>query len=76
MITIWVRHNAECSKKDERYSKRCRCPKWAQYQFQGRQVQVSLKTRSWKTAAEKTRKMQDELDALERGRYLPRSRNK
>jgi integrase len=30
-------------------------------------VQVSLKTRSWKTAAEKTRKMQDELDALERG---------
>ena len=67
MITIWVRHNEECPQKAERYSKRCRCPKWAQYQFQGRQVQVSLKTRSWKTAAEKTRRMQDELDALERG---------
>jgi integrase/recombinase XerD len=67
MITIWVRHNLECPRKTERYSKRCRCPKWAQYQFQGRQVQVSLKTRSWKTADRKTRKMQDELDALERG---------
>jgi len=67
MITIWVRHNPECPRKAQRYSKRCRCPKWAQYQFQGRQVQVSLKTRSWKAASEKTRKMQDELDALERG---------
>jgi integrase/recombinase XerD len=67
MITIWVRHKPECPRKAERYSKRCRCPKWAQYQFHGRQVQVSLKTRSWTAANKKTRKMQDELDALERG---------
>ncbi len=71
MIVIYVRHSKDCSHKDDRYYRRCGCPLWAQYQFDCRQIQVSLKTRSWEKADLKAKKLQEELDARELGVVKP-----
>lgn len=71
MIVIYVRHSKDCSHKDDRYYRRCGCPLWAQYQFDRRQIQVSLKTRSWEKADLKAKKLQEELDARELGVVKP-----
>jgi hypothetical protein len=71
MIVIYVRHSKDCSHKDDRYYRGCGCPLWAQYQFDCRQIQVSLKTRSWEKADLKAKKLQEELDARELGVVKP-----
>jgi site-specific recombinase XerD len=70
VITIYRRHSSDCPHWEDRFHKRCGCPLWAQYQFQGRQVKTSLKTRSWGVADKKVRKLQNELDAIASGELL------
>ncbi len=54
-VTVYRRHSVGCKFESDRYSRRCNCRCWLQYQENGRQVKVSAKTRSW-TKADALRK--------------------
>src|SRR5437016_2010865 len=57
MLTIFRRHNKDCSHKEDPYHKRCRCPMWIRGTADGLIVKESLKTRSWEKAeAERDRR--------------------
>ncbi len=64
-VLVYTRHAITCPKQDDRYSRRCDCPKWFQYQLNGRQVRVTAKTRSWETASKKARELEARLEAGE-----------
>src|SRR5258705_7904921 len=52
-LTIYRRHSSDCEHKADRYSKRCKCRLWFQYNTDaGEAIRVSAKTRSWERAKE------------------------
>jgi integrase/recombinase XerD len=57
VITIFVRHSADCTHKDDETYKRCRCSKHLRWSYGGRQFRKSAKTRTWETADEVRRKV-------------------
>jgi len=61
-ILVYTRHPITCRKQDDRYCRTCDCPKWHQYQHNGRQVRESAKTRSWETASKKAREKEHNLE--------------
>jgi hypothetical protein len=50
MLTLYRRHLKRCSKKDERYWKRCSCPMWVEGTVNGTYIRHSLQTASWERA--------------------------
>jgi integrase/recombinase XerD len=58
MITIYTRHTSDCPKKDDRYWKRCRCPKWI-YGSELSPTRQSAGTRSWERAEKFARESED-----------------
>jgi integrase/recombinase XerD len=61
-VLVYVRHAITCPKQDDRYWRRCDCPKWHQYQRNGKQIRETAKTRSWETAAKKAREKEHNLE--------------
>jgi site-specific recombinase XerD len=57
-VDVFVRHSTDCTHKDDRYWKRCRCRKWLY--IQGTRKPISAKTRSWDEAAKQARKIEEE----------------
>jgi len=57
IVTVFTRHSADCPHKDDRYWKRCKCPKWI-YVERTRQ-RISAKTRSWEAAQKKARELEE-----------------
>lgn len=52
-VTIYRRHSSGCEHKADRYSKKCKCRLWFQYNTDaGDPIRVSAKTRSWERAKE------------------------
>ncbi len=47
IVTIFVRHSAECPRKDEEFHKTCRCSKHLRWSYGGEQFRRSARTRSW-----------------------------
>jgi integrase/recombinase XerD len=59
-ITVYTRHSRGCPYENDRYSRRCRCRKWLQYQRDSKQVREAAKTRSWETAVKLARQKEQE----------------
>ena len=61
IITIFVRHSADCRYKGDEFEKRCRCPKHLRWSHERQQHRMSAKTRSWASAEDKKREIEDQL---------------
>ena len=41
-ITVYKRHSVGCPEEADRFSRKCKCRIWLQYQEHGKQIQVDL----------------------------------
>jgi integrase/recombinase XerD len=64
-IEIFVRHSAACPRRDDPEYKKCNCPKHLRYTHNGKQRRQSAKTRSWKLAEERRRKLEAQFEAAD-----------
>lgn len=70
MLTLYRRHSVDCTKRKDRYWKRCSCAMWVEgVTSQGYYIRRSLKTSSWERAQARVR----DIDA---GDVKPRSAQK
>jgi integrase/recombinase XerD len=61
VITIFVRHSADCKYRDDETWKRCRCRKHLRWSHNGKQYRQSAGTRSWEQAENKRQEILDSL---------------
>jgi site-specific recombinase XerD len=61
LITIFVRHAADCKYAGDEFSKRCDCRKHFRWSANGEQHRRKAGTRSWAEAEEVKRHLEDEL---------------
>ena len=61
VITIFVRHSADCKYAGDEFCKRCNCRKHFRWTQNGKQVRMKAGTRSWTEAEEIKRRKEDEL---------------
>src|ERR1700727_2003608 len=71
VVTIFVRHAADCPHKGDGFYKRCDCRKSLRYFHNGKQQTVSAKTRSWAEAEKAKRKLEDQFKAADPSQPLP-----
>jgi integrase/recombinase XerD len=64
-IEIFVRHSAACPRRDDPEYKKCNCPKHLRYTHNGKQRRQSAKTRAWKVAEERRRKLEAKFEAAD-----------
>ena len=57
-LFVYTRHAANCSHGEDRFWRRCRCPKWIRGVLNGKAVRESANTRSWERADLKVRTME------------------
>ena len=60
-LFVYARHQANCSKKSDRFWRRCRCPKWIRGILDGKSVRVAAWTTDWEVAEAKAREMEQPL---------------
>lgn len=61
VITIFVRHSASCKYRGDEFCKRCDCPKHLRWTQNRTQRRMSARTRSWASAEDKKREIEDQL---------------
>jgi integrase len=61
VITIFVRHSADCDYKDDETYRRCKCRKHLRWTRDGKQYRQKANTRSWGEAERVKRELEDEL---------------
>ena len=61
LITIFVRHSADCKYTGDEFCKRCRCRKHLRWTQGGVQYRRKAGTRSWEEAEEQKRRLEDEI---------------
>jgi integrase/recombinase XerD len=61
LITIFVRHAADCKYAGDEFSKRCNCRKHFRWTQNGQQFRRKAGTRSWGEAEEQKRRLEDQL---------------
>jgi integrase/recombinase XerD len=61
LITIFVRHSADCKYAGDEFEKRCRCRKHFRWTQNGKQFRRKAGTRSWAEAEEIKQRLLDEL---------------
>ena len=61
LITIFVRHSADCKYAGDEFCKRCNCRKHLRWTQNGRQYRRKAGTRSWQEAEEQKRRLEDQL---------------
>jgi integrase/recombinase XerD len=61
VITIYVRHSADCKYKGDEFSRRCNCRKHLRWTQSGVQRRRKAGTRSWEGAESVKRQLQDQL---------------
>jgi site-specific recombinase XerD len=61
LVTVFVRHSADCKYRGDEFEKRCRCPKHFRWSQDRKQHRVSARTTSWAEADEKKRDLEDQL---------------
>jgi integrase/recombinase XerD len=62
VITIFVRHSADCKYQGDEFWKKCNCRKHLRWTHNGKQFRKTAGTRSWATAEEKKRKLEDQFE--------------
>lgn len=61
LITVFVRHKADCKYKGDEFSKRCNCRKHFRWSQNGTQYRRKAGTRSWQEAEDNKRRLEDQL---------------
>ncbi|MGH9644356.1 MAG: tyrosine-type recombinase/integrase [Terriglobales bacterium] len=61
LITIFVRHSADCKYRGDEFNKRCNCRKHLRWSQHGKQYRMKSGSRSWAGAEEKKRELEDQL---------------
>jgi site-specific recombinase XerD len=61
VVTVFVRHSADCKYKGDEFCRRCRCRKHLRWTQNGVQHRRKAGTRSWEEAEEVKRQLQDQL---------------
>jgi len=61
LITIFVRHSADCKYAGDEFCKRCNCRKHLRWTQDGKQYRRKAGTRSWQEAEEQKRRLEDQL---------------
>src|SRR5262245_49484790 len=61
LITIFVRHSADCKYAEDEFAKRCNCRKHLRWSHAGKQHRRQAGTRSWEEAERVKRRLEDEL---------------
>ena len=61
VVTIFVRHSADCKYAGDEFCKRCDCPKHMRWTKDRHQHRVSAHTRSWSEAEKRKRELEDQL---------------
>ena len=61
LITIFVRHSADCKYAGDEFCKRCSCRKHLRWTQGGKQYRRKAGTRSWQEAEEQKRRLEDQL---------------
>ncbi len=61
LITIFVRHSADCKYRGDEFCKRCNCRKHLRWTQSGKQYRRTAGTRSWEEAEKKKRELEDQL---------------
>jgi integrase/recombinase XerD len=61
IITIFVRHAADCKYKGDEFNKRCACKKHLRWSQNGTQHRRKTGCRSWAAAEEQKRELEDQL---------------
>ena len=57
-LFVYTRHTADCAHREDRFWRRCRCPKWIRGVVDGKAIRKSAETRSWERAESKVRSME------------------
>jgi integrase len=57
-VHVYVRHRAACPHKNQRFWKKCACPKWVTWHHRGQEHRVSAETHEWSVAADKARQIE------------------
>jgi hypothetical protein len=65
VVTIFVRHSADCPHKNDEFHRNCRCRKHLRWTYAGQQERKSAKTRSWSTAEQARRKLEAQYEAAD-----------
>jgi integrase/recombinase XerD len=65
VITIYVRHSADCKYAADEFSRRCDCRKHLRWTHHGKQHRRQANTRSWAGAEEVKRELADQLSGKE-----------
>ena len=61
LITIFVRHSADCKYTGDEFCKRCNCRKHLRWTQNGKQYRRKAGTRSWEEAEQEKRRLEDQL---------------
>lgn len=61
LITVFVRHSADCKYRGDEFCKRCNCRKHLRWSSNGKQYRRKTGSRSWTGAEEAKRRVEDEL---------------
>src|SRR5579872_859345 len=61
VITVFVRHSADCKYKGDEFCRRCKCRKHLRWTLNGKQHREKTGTRSWEGAEQAKRRMEDQL---------------
>lgn len=61
VVTIFVRHSADCKYAGDEFAKRCNCRKHLRWTHNGSQYRKMAGTRSWAEAEKKKRELEDQL---------------
>jgi integrase/recombinase XerD len=70
-LFVYTRHTVDCPKRSDRFSKRCRCPKWIRGILNDLPFRQSAGTRSWEKAEEKRRLLENEAEARAKSPQRP-----
>ncbi len=65
-VSVYARHKAGCSKKEDRNWKRCRCRKWLYIFEDGKPTRVTVNTRSWEQAERAAQVERDRRDPVKK----------
>jgi integrase/recombinase XerD len=57
-LFVYARHTADCPNRDDRFWRRCRCPKWIRGTISGKSIRRTAKTRSWERAEAELRQIE------------------
>jgi len=70
VVTIFVRHAADCPRKGDEFYKNCKCRKHLRWSYSGKQYRSSAKTRAWVVAEQARKRVEAQFEAVASGQAI------